>query len=341
MEWLANLTVKWVLVAVGLLVALRTLLVHAKRRTPERRAARELLDSALIALVVVFLLVRPYLFQAYYIPSASMHPTLRESDRLLVNKLVYHLHPPRRGDIVVFRPPEDRVADRKDYIKRIVGLPGETVEVVPERLLVDGRILMRITRESASEIREENFRPEASVGFTFATRGGSAILSDGVATVTAGLDEAVRVAPFGPGDEVRVTQTEVYLNGRPLLVVAFGPIESSHDLTQWGGDPGLEGTVYSVNGNPRLILVRGKRLDLDDGHVLVSGRRLEEGYLAEEPAYAMARMRVPYGSYFVMGDNRNFSYDSHRWGPLPADHIIGRADVLFWPLRRAGILHGR
>ena len=72
MEWLANISVKGVLLTLGLLLLART----AIRRYPAQLLvlARELLDAALIALVIVFLVIRPYLFQAYYIPSPSMRP---------------------------------------------------------------------------------------------------------------------------------------------------------------------------------------------------------------------------------------------------------------------------
>jgi len=70
------------------------------------------------------------MFQAFFIPSGSMEPTLKVNDRVLVNKLSYKLHPIHRGDIVVFKRPPSEASDPtiKDLIKRVIGLPGETIE---------------------------------------------------------------------------------------------------------------------------------------------------------------------------------------------------------------------
>lgn len=338
MEWLADLNLKWVLVSLGALLLIRAALLGIPRSGQIAAAGREILDAALVAAVAVFLIVRPFLFQAYFIPSESMHPTLVEADRILVNKLSYRLGPPKRGDIVVFRPPADRVPEQKDYIKRVIGLPGECVEVVPERLLVDGVPLLRITNESASQMRSESFRPEASLGFTYPLEGGRLVVAEREASLTPGfgspLDGELMVALYQPGDPIVEEETAVFLGGKPLLAVPFGPITRSYEVTQWGGSPDLVGRVYSVGGTPRLLLVHGRKLTLDVGHVEINGHRLDEPYIADDPDYAMAPIRVPAGSYFVMGDNRNRSYDSHAWGPLPGDRLLGRADWIFWPPQR-------
>lgn len=331
MEWLANLTYKPVLIIAVVLLFLRTALARDRRELIV--VARELTDAALIALVVVFLAIRPFLFQAYYIPSVSMRPTLLESDRLLVNKLIYRLRPPHRGEIIVFRPPEDQVPDQKDYVKRVIGLPGDRVQVVPDRLMVDGRPLLVLTSGAASENRSQNFDPNQEIGFTYPMTGGSVQVKPDEALVTGGV-EPLTVAVYRRGDAIDVGDKTVELNGRPLVSVLFGPLETSTDLTQWGGDPDLTGLVCSVNGNPRAILVEGHRLSLDVGHVMVNDQRLREPYIAEDPAYAMGPLRVPLGHYFVLGDNRNMSFDSHAWGPLDRRRIHGRAEFLFWPVNR-------
>ena len=79
MEWLANLTYKPVLITAVMLLLLRAALIRSRRES--FAVARELTDATLIAVVVVFLLIRPLLFQAYYIPSPSMRPTLRHRPR--------------------------------------------------------------------------------------------------------------------------------------------------------------------------------------------------------------------------------------------------------------------
>jgi len=83
--------------------------------------------------IVLALGIRTFVAEARYIPSSSMEPTLEINDRLVVEKISYHLNPPQRGDIIVFWPPEslfEAEEKRKDaFIKRVIGIPGDTVEV--------------------------------------------------------------------------------------------------------------------------------------------------------------------------------------------------------------------
>lgn len=107
--------------------------------TDARRSAIEwfLLVAAAVLIAIV---VRAFVFQAFYIPSESMVPTLQVGDRVLVNKLSYRLHDPRRGDVVVFRaPPAAAAGDVKDLVKRVVGLPGDRIEGRDGHVYVNGR----------------------------------------------------------------------------------------------------------------------------------------------------------------------------------------------------------
>ena len=166
----------------------------------------ENLQIVIIALSLA-IVIRALIAEPRYIPSDSMVPTLHVGDRVVVEKISYHLKPPKTGDIVVFAPPEQLqeqgFTQDQAFIKRIIGLPGQTV------------------------------------------------------AVKKGL---------------------VYLNDKPLV----------------------------------------------------------EKYIAEPPQYQWGPYRVPENEYFVMGDNRNNSNDSSRWGFLPKQNIIGRAVVRFWPLERIG-----
>ncbi|MBA3267583.1 MAG: signal peptidase I [Acidimicrobiia bacterium] len=93
----------------------------------------------LVGALLVALVVKTFLLQAFYIPSASMEPTLNIKDRVLVNKLSYDFHDVRRGDIVVFRsPPGEGDPEIKDLIKRVIGLPDETVEGHDGRVFING-----------------------------------------------------------------------------------------------------------------------------------------------------------------------------------------------------------
>lgn len=94
--------------------------------------------TELIVIVIIVLLIRTFVAQAYNIPSGSMKPTLLVGDFILVNKLVYRFSEPQRGDIVVFKYPID---PNIDFIKRIIALPGEEVEVRNNQVFINGKPL--------------------------------------------------------------------------------------------------------------------------------------------------------------------------------------------------------
>ncbi len=92
--------------------------------------------------ILLAVIVKMVLLQAFYIPSASMYPTLQKGDRVLVNKISYKLHDVNRGDVVVFeRPPSETATNIPDLIKRVVGLPGEQIVIEGGRVYIDGQLL--------------------------------------------------------------------------------------------------------------------------------------------------------------------------------------------------------
>ena len=95
----------------------------------------------LVGAVGLALLIKAFLFQAYYIPSPSMNPTLLEGDRILVNKQSYNLHSVNRGDLVVFSA-QEKSGGEDDLIKRVIGLPGEFVTVEEGRMEINGGLLL-------------------------------------------------------------------------------------------------------------------------------------------------------------------------------------------------------
>lgn len=236
-EWLANLTPATVILCLISLTVLRAFLVSGHQW--RRHGSTDLLEAIILAAALVFLLVRPYLVQAFYIPTESMEPTLQGHgagvsasgvlykdtihDRIFVDKLSYRFHPPRRGDVIVFRA--ERKADATGgqtaeniLVKRLIGIPGDTIDIHVD----------------------------------------------------------------------------------------------------------------------------------DDGfvHVFRNGKRLHEPYTKEPMEYkedaaygCKGPLRLDAGELFVMGDNRNNSNDSRFWGLLPANRVLGRAALIFWPLRRAGRVH--
>jgi signal peptidase I len=117
-------------------------LKEPKPKKPPWRVALEWVVLIAIALGIAFL-IKSFLFQAFYIPSESMKPTLNVGDRVLVNKLSYDLHDVNRGDIIVFEAPaRAQSGDIEDLVKRAIGLPGETITADANgSVVVDGRRL--------------------------------------------------------------------------------------------------------------------------------------------------------------------------------------------------------
>jgi signal peptidase I len=92
----------------------------------------------------------------------------------------------------------------------------------------------------------------------------------------------------------------------------------------------------------RVIGLPGDKIDVKGGKVYINGKVITEKYLGEAPQYNWSSTEltpdgiVPEGHYLVLGDNRNNSYDSHYWGFVPKEKIVGKATVRFWPINRAG-----
>jgi len=129
-----------------------------KAGKPQKTVVREYAEALIIALILA-LLIRTFIIQAFKIPTGSMEPTLLVGDHLLVTKFSYSVHipneipftsiqlfpdyhffasVPERGNIVVFKYPED---ESKDFIKRVIGLPGETIQVIQQRVYINDKLL--------------------------------------------------------------------------------------------------------------------------------------------------------------------------------------------------------
>jgi len=106
-----------------------------KRRA--RTRVKEYIEAILIALVIAVIL-RVFVVQAYRVESGSMENTLQVGDFLFVNKYIYHFDEPAPGDIIVFEYP---LNPTKDYIKRVVATEGQTVEVIAKNVYVDGNLV--------------------------------------------------------------------------------------------------------------------------------------------------------------------------------------------------------
>ncbi len=137
--------------------------------TKKKHIVREYAESIIIA-VILALVIRTFVVQAFKIPSGSMEDTLAIGDHILVSKFIYgtkipftssrilKIRDPRRGDVIVFEYPED---PSKDFIKRVIGTPGDTVQVVNKKVYVNGKLYVNpheVHKESDIIPKEQNPR---------------------------------------------------------------------------------------------------------------------------------------------------------------------------------------
>ena len=299
MNWLANITLPYIITAVVVLFIAR--LVLGKYKSTAAKQATEFVESALIAVVLVFLIIRPFIVQAFYIPTGSMEPTLlghdyptRVHDHILVNKFIYRFQEPRHGDIIVFKSPPgvsasestSSISEWNRVIGKVISPVGNTGAV---RVAID-----KDCRDDAMRLRE-----------VFVAVGG-----DGEVKSIQSISDNGEVIKFYGVDDAASAQS---LAGAALRV----------------GERDFIKRVIGVPGD--TIAVKSNK------GVVRNGKLLKEPYIAEIPLYDMKPVKIPKGRLFVMGDNRNNSNDSHAWGTLDRNRVIGKSLVRFWPLTRIGI----
>jgi len=134
--------------------------------------------KTLLGALIIAVLIRSLLFQPFYIPSSSMEPTLLVGDRIFVSKYTYgyskHSFPfspditnkrffskiPQRGDLVVFKTPAD---NRTDYIKRLIGMPGDKIQFVKGEILINDKKILRKKINNKKIIRCGNFMLDTNI----------------------------------------------------------------------------------------------------------------------------------------------------------------------------------
>ena len=250
----------------------------AKIKDPWARTVSETCDTVNFVLALAFLLIRPFVAQAFYIPSESMENTLLTKDRLIVNKFQYRFQEPQRGNVVVFAaPPEATGGPEQDFIKRLIGMPGETIEVHAARLKIDG----------------EEINPQVQ----------------GFESVHGYLKQRMGLSPMA--DSLKLFSDHILVNAKESL-----------DMKQ----------LAAKIGQPEA------KIELIPGQTLINDKPLEEPYTREDPGYDMDARQIPAGQYYMLGDNRNFSRDSHFWKGLEKNRVIGHAVFVFWPPARIGVI---
>lgn len=120
----------------------------------------------------------------------------------------------------------------------------------------------------------------------------------------------------------------------------FNGFQSPNPRNNWTNSP----ANTTNQSNPKLkdafikrvVGLPGDKVEVKGEQVYINGQKLAEKYIDAPPSYQFGPVTVPANSYLVLGDNRNNSCDSHYWGPVPRNNIIGKAVVRFWPLNRMG-----
>jgi signal peptidase I len=249
----------------------------ARIKDPWARTVSETCDTVNFVLALAFLLIRPFVAQAFYIPSESMENTLLKHDRLVVSKFQYRFQDPQRGQVVVFNaPPAATDGLDQDFIKRMIGMPGETIEIRAAQLKIDG----------------EEINPTAN----------------GFQSVHEFLKQRLGLSPMS--DSLKFFPDYVEVNGKERLDAKL--------LAEKIGQPAA-------------------KIEWTPGQTLIDGKPLDEPYTREDPGYDKTD-KVPAGHYYMLGDNRNFSRDSHSWGCLEKRRVIGHAVFVFWPPARIGVI---
>lgn len=323
-----------------------------EKRKPKGKV-REWTDAIVFALVVM-LIVRTLIFDLYRIPTPSMEKSLLVGDYLFVSKLHYGTRTPitigipftqiylkgielphtrlpgftevKRGDAIVFNyPPLEKPIDRKmHYIKRVIGLPGETLEVVDKTVHINGdpldppetlqqywNVYKRDPRValSGSTLRDlgvSDFQTtsDRSIVRVLATR-------DAITQIES-WPWVERVEPYIAPENSRYSAV-MYPAGRDYTPDNYGPIQ----IPQEGQTITLTPENWLVYA-PVIIDYEGHTASmLEDGTFEIDGVQTDTYTFEQE-------------YYFVMGDNRDNSEDSRFWGFVPMNHVVGKAILIYF-----------
>jgi signal peptidase I len=314
------------IVSIAQFAAVLTILRLGFIKVPSQlvRILVEIVEVILVVGIVIFVLFQTFIIKPFLIPSGSMRPTLAVNDRILVNRFLYRFQSPRHGDVVVFNAPQQALeqsmenttsGEQIDYIKRLIGLPGDLLQVVGGTITVNGMVYHHDVVRSAFGFSAYDSASRDNQHIKFVDNGVDVF--DGQRwTFYSAQDVAQRITGT-PDAQVSVSPGYVLRNGKKLdePYIAEDP---DYDLK-------LAANGDVVLRDPDGIHVNGA-LNIDDPQEIV---RLEKA----PPA------KVPQGDIIVMGDNRNDSNDSSRWGPLQENRLVGKAFYIFSPTARVRPIH--
>ncbi len=322
-ETLANLNILWILAIVAGLTVLRLAFVYLP--SDHARSFAEILESGMIAVALVFLIIRPFVLQAFFIPSPSMEPTLLgkdgSGDRILVNKFGYRFGKPQHDDVVVFLAPPAAMAGDPEFIKRLIGLPGDRLESVAGVVTINGKphnhADLRQTLADAGEFGPEakaNSEPDLQADHHVKFVAGGVLADNHLVTKE-------RLAQIYTGQkDIPVSVTPGYnIRNGERLAEPFIAEDPDYDMKIYHGEPikhehGPYQEDFKWNNKP------------------LSPMEFQQ-------EFAQPTEPLPAGHYMMMGDNRNDSNDSTNWGPLEERRVVGKAQLIFWPPSRLGVIH--
>ncbi|HEU0029504.1 MAG TPA: signal peptidase I [Kofleriaceae bacterium] len=290
-------------------------LVDELIKRPPKSTTRDYVESIGLA-VLIALALRAFVIEAFKIPSSSMYPTLEIGDHIFVNKFIYgiripwtntklfELRGPHHGEVIVFAQPCE--TDR-DYIKRVIALAGETVEVRCNVVYVNGKpIPNKLVQE---QCKHDDFEEPPDDG-----KPGKGPAGDGwFERSCSKYEETVEgMAYFTYHDPERPTRDRGPVSSRPNTK-DFPDEIPRHCANQIDDDP------HDVpNQKP--------------GKIVVTRNQIAPGTECEPYRHYV----VPEGHVFVMGDNRANSNDSRYWGSVPIENIKGKALFIWLSYKRWG-----
>lgn len=309
---LARTPLSKITVFVVALTVLRLALYPLLKVEPHKRGAThafaklgtEVCDAFVYAAVFIFMVIRPFVLQAFVIPSGSMWSTLHVGDFIIANKAIYRYSDPKAGEVVVFRPPIDATLGHKeqldengdvkvDFIKRCIGTPGDLIELKEGVLYRNGKRV------------EEPYKRLSTCADTAQSPDGNCqtFRSLGVAEAEAFPKASFKLVKTPKGEIVPLNYTALDANSPIPERLSFSEVARAYVVAPRFNLP------PAVDGKP-----------------------------SPEAAKAMAlpAEKIPAGHYLMMGDNRNNSFDGRGWGLITREQIVGRSEVIWLPFSRWG-----
>ncbi|HXK49113.1 MAG TPA: signal peptidase I [Clostridiales bacterium] len=300
--------------------------MEEKKNTPD---LKKVLRSAAYLVITLFLIMS-FVISAYRIPTGSMERTLRIGDMLLVNKFYYGFRSPdwfgipftefgfdipwfktplfnsvKQGDVVVFKHFDEQMNQWLYYVKRCVALPGQTVEIVNKDLYVDGKLFSEFY--DTVEVDEANIDLKAKARFEDPLR---TFPQNDENFKNSLIKDLIAAELYNPKDSVLFLDPEK-LNKVIRYGKMFNYFEQKYSLC-------LPNARVASNSNNAIF---------KDKFVEVTGDNILDNLNFRDN---FRKFTVPEGSYFMMGDNRDNSYDSRYWGFVNNDLIVGKPIMVYF-----------